>query len=349
MITWIALVLVPPGCALALGWAAHGARPWLALAVVPILAFALAVAGRPAGRVAQAGADRRARCVTLGQAARGRRAAARTEGRRRRDDGDRLGVHLRRLLRSEQNATFNAAAPAPSTCRASRSLTSGTPRPTTATTSSPGLVGGILAAERRPQALLALATLIVGRGVEPALPRRRLAARHGAALRRAAGVRDLAPPACQGGGVTPRVRVVGRRVVVLAVVLLQVGFVARAYWSDHKEFGVPDVPRVEHLAGRRGAGDRRRPARPGRACPGPATAGRSWCGTAGSAIRSSATTRTPGSTTSSRSSDAALDWVAGNTPRDRETRYLEARVTAWHNADRPQVRVLRSRVREGAG
>ena len=26
--------------------------------------------------------------------------------------------------------------------------------------------------------------------------------------------------------------------------------------------------------------------------------------------------------------DAALDWVAGNTPRDRETRYLEARVTA---------------------
>ena len=30
-ITWIALLLVPPGCALALGWAAHGARPWLAL------------------------------------------------------------------------------------------------------------------------------------------------------------------------------------------------------------------------------------------------------------------------------------------------------------------------------
>jgi hypothetical protein len=26
--TWIALLLVPPGCALALGWAAHGARPW---------------------------------------------------------------------------------------------------------------------------------------------------------------------------------------------------------------------------------------------------------------------------------------------------------------------------------
>jgi hypothetical protein len=37
-ITWIALVLVPIGCALALGWAVHGARPALALATVPLLA-----------------------------------------------------------------------------------------------------------------------------------------------------------------------------------------------------------------------------------------------------------------------------------------------------------------------
>ena len=42
---------------------------------------------------------------------------------------------------------------------------------------------------------------------------------------------------------------------------------------------------------------------------------------------------------------AALDWVAVNTPRDRETRYLEATVTAWHNADPPRVEVFRSRVR----
>jgi hypothetical protein len=46
--------------------------------------------------------------------------------------------------------------------------------------------------------------------------------------------------------------------------------------------------------------------------------------------------------------DEALDWVAGNTPRDRETRYLEARVTAWHNDDRPRVELVRSDVREGA-
>ncbi|MGZ5412690.1 MAG: hypothetical protein ACXWYV_09240, partial [Solirubrobacterales bacterium] len=46
--------------------------------------------------------------------------------------------------------------------------------------------------------------------------------------------------------------------------------------------------------------------------------------------------------------ESALDWVASNTPRDRETRYLEATVTSWHNADPPRVGVLRSRVRERA-
>ena len=31
--------------------------------------------------------------------------------------------------------------------------------------------------------------------------------------------------------------------------------------------------------------------------------------------------------------DAALDWVANNTPRDRQTLYLEATVRSWHNDD----------------
>jgi len=43
---------------------------------------------------------------------------------------------------------------------------------------------------------------------------------------------------------------------------------------------------------------------------------------------------------------ASLDWVAGNTPRDHETLYFEARVTAWHNADAPEVSIIRSRARE---
>jgi hypothetical protein len=40
--------------------------------------------------------------------------------------------------------------------------------------------------------------------------------------------------------------------------------------------------------------------------------------------------------------DAALDYVARNTPRDTETAYLEAVVTAWHNTDDPTTIVLRS-------
>jgi hypothetical protein len=40
VLTWVALLLVPPGAALALGWAMHGARPWLALPAAPLLALA---------------------------------------------------------------------------------------------------------------------------------------------------------------------------------------------------------------------------------------------------------------------------------------------------------------------
>src|ERR1041384_1500716 len=40
--TWIALILVPIGCALALGWAARFAHPWLAPLAVVLLAVAWA-------------------------------------------------------------------------------------------------------------------------------------------------------------------------------------------------------------------------------------------------------------------------------------------------------------------
>jgi hypothetical protein len=43
---------------------------------------------------------------------------------------------------------------------------------------------------------------------------------------------------------------------------------------------------------------------------------------------------------------AALDWVAAHTPRDRETRRLEATVTYWHNDDPPRVIVMHSRDRD---
>jgi hypothetical protein len=52
-LAWVALLLVPPGCALALGWAAHGARPWAAPLAVPLLVAALAAPDAPAGELAR--------------------------------------------------------------------------------------------------------------------------------------------------------------------------------------------------------------------------------------------------------------------------------------------------------
>ena len=51
VLTWVALLLVPPGAALALGWAARGARPGLAVLAAPLLALAWAI---PHTRIGQA-------------------------------------------------------------------------------------------------------------------------------------------------------------------------------------------------------------------------------------------------------------------------------------------------------
>jgi hypothetical protein len=53
-LTWIALVLVPLGAALALGWAMHGARPWLVLLALVLLIVASADVGGLAGDSAAA-------------------------------------------------------------------------------------------------------------------------------------------------------------------------------------------------------------------------------------------------------------------------------------------------------
>src|SRR3954468_19996499 len=52
VLTWVALLLVPPGCALALGWGARGARPWLAVLAAPLLALTWAAPDTRAGQVA---------------------------------------------------------------------------------------------------------------------------------------------------------------------------------------------------------------------------------------------------------------------------------------------------------
>lgn len=147
---------------------------------------------------------------------------------------------------------------------------------------------------------------------------------------------------------TPRTRVVARRVVVLAVVLLQVGFIARAYWSDHKEFGFQMFPESSTWRA-----DVVRVTADGRRIPVEEPwAGYRWDelvrdrGLSYPAVRHHADA---GLDNQLAFLSAALDWVAANTPRDTETRYLEARVTAWHNADPPRVQILRSPVRKGRG
>jgi hypothetical protein len=148
--------------------------------------------------------------------------------------------------------------------------------------------------------------------------------------------------------VTSRARVVGRRVVVLAVVLLQLGLVARGYWADHKEFAFQMFPESSTWRA-----DVVRVTADGRRVP----VDRPWSGyrweelvpSRGLAYPSVRHHADAGLDNQLAFLDAALDWVADNTPRDRETRYLEARVTAWHNADPARVEVLRSPIREEAG
>jgi hypothetical protein len=53
-LTWVAFLLVPPGAALALGWAMHGARPPYALVALVLFALAWAETGTLAGDAAAA-------------------------------------------------------------------------------------------------------------------------------------------------------------------------------------------------------------------------------------------------------------------------------------------------------
>jgi hypothetical protein len=146
-------------------------------------------------------------------------------------------------------------------------------------------------------------------------------------------------------GVSSSVRVVGRRVVVVAVVVLQLVFVARGYWSDHKQFAFRMFPESSTWRASvvRVTGD-------GRRVPIELPwAGYRWDHLVRDRGLSYPTSRghaDSGLDNQLAFLQAALDWVAGNTPRDRQTRYLEATVTAWHNADPPRVEVLRSRARE---
>jgi hypothetical protein len=156
VLTWIALMLVPPGCALALGWAAHGARPWFAVATVPILAAALAAPDDPLGRVGRllliVGS-----CVTVGRLLAGAAPLFALK----------VGVVAMAVIDAvfifgdlfgDENAAFDAAVPAADLPRLQVADIGDTSTDYGDYFVS-GLVGGILAAERRPQAVAAVATL----------------------------------------------------------------------------------------------------------------------------------------------------------------------------------------------
>ena len=153
--TWIALVLVPPGCALALGWAAHGARPWMARSSCPCSSRRWSRRTIPRTR-REARPDRRL--------VRDRRAPVR---RRRALALLKAGVFAMATIDAvfifgdffgEQNAQFNAAAPptreAPG--RRHRGRLDGLRRLLRRRAGR-----RILAAEGRPQAIAALATFAV--------------------------------------------------------------------------------------------------------------------------------------------------------------------------------------------
>jgi hypothetical protein len=142
----------------------------------------------------------------------------------------------------------------------------------------------------------------------------------------------------------PRARVVGRRVAVLTVVVLQLGFVVRGYFTDHKPFAFQMFPESSTWRA-----DVVRVTSDGRHIP----IDRPWSGYRWDVLVPDRGLSYPwvrhhadaGLANQLAFLRSALDWVADNTPRDGETRYLQATVTSWHNADPPRVEVFRSHVR----
>ena len=158
VLSWTALLLVPPGCALALGWAAHGARPWMAVLVVPLLAAAMVAPDDPLGRIARL-ALIVGSVVTLGRLLAGAAPLLLLK----------VGVVAMATIDAvfifgdffgDENAQFNAAAPAGDLPRLQVAHI-GDVSTDYGDYFVAGLVGGILAAERSPQAIAAVATFVV--------------------------------------------------------------------------------------------------------------------------------------------------------------------------------------------
>jgi hypothetical protein len=158
VLTWLALLLVPPGCALALGWAARGARPWLAAAAPALLALAWTLPDRRIGQAAAtlliAGS-----AVTLGRLLAGAAPLPLL----------RAGVIAMAVV--DAILVFSNNLQAPNAVLVAASPGPGLPQLQSASFGAAGLgygdffaaavVGGILAAERSPQLAAALGMVVV--------------------------------------------------------------------------------------------------------------------------------------------------------------------------------------------
>ena len=161
VLTWVALLLVPPGCALALGWAMRGARWWLAPLAVVFLALAWADQESRVGQVATILLIMGS-CVTLGRLLGG---AAPTLL---------LKLGLIAMAISDAILVFGNTLQEPNAVLVAAEPGHGLPQLQSAAFHyaslgygdffAAGVLGGLLAIERRPQLIPAVAVLVVSLG-----------------------------------------------------------------------------------------------------------------------------------------------------------------------------------------
>lgn len=158
VLTWVALLLVPPGCALAIGWAARGSRPPLAGLAAALLAMAWAAPDTTAGELATV-ALIAGSAVTLGRLLAGAAPLPL------------LKAGVVAMAAVDAWLVFSDRLQAPNTILVAAAPGLGLPQLQSASFGSAGLgygdffaaavVGGILAAEHGPQLAAAAAMIVV--------------------------------------------------------------------------------------------------------------------------------------------------------------------------------------------
>jgi hypothetical protein len=158
VLTWVALLLVPVGCALALGWAMRGARWWLAPLAAVLLALAWADQESRVGQVATILLIMGS-CVTLGRLLGGAAPPML------------LKLGLVALAVSDAILVFGNTLQEPNAVLVAAEPGHGLPQLQSAAFHyaslgygdffAAGVLGGLLAIERRPQLIPAVAVLLV--------------------------------------------------------------------------------------------------------------------------------------------------------------------------------------------